>query len=910
MTGHVPFDATTDWANPYCGNTSNDPLVDKLIGNAYHVVRTVYCNLGNLKLLYDSLTTHGMVVGVQSEVELKALPKQFAKFARIYNFASTGDRQVTDYLYVDDDASGIKPDDPTLTGSWIKVAVSGSTGGGEGGGEGAYIPYVYQNGSATGGETSFKVPEGTVGVPFLIINGSVQYVGYGFTYDPATATVTLSNPLTQGDEVVALTTAVPANPDNPDISGWVQVNWLYNNGSAMGGEQVITIPYNFADVPAVYKNGERLFKGLPTESYTVDKDNRTVIMTEILAQGDRIIVTLGGESTVLTPVDRSLQEVARSTNVKDDETVLSTNVNVVITGKKVIYDVSAQKAYGLPDLPPNAYIVSVSNGKLTYNPGGVIVDLLDTPGLATDLKKTLTGTQGASTVITSTGESVQDLLNMTVRVFPTVALVQASTKVKVGETVKVLSYYDGIPFSGGEWLKTSEKGTANQHPVNLQRLAFTDNQGFVYTLVHNPIVGINIEQLGGKPYNSADLPGCDTAPLWLALLNYKKTIPNNRLTINLPSREYYASKGIPVYQWTTVRTTGKFGTQYRIGKGLWTDAEIPYVAISGVNTFWSIKSFHFAIVHPANVHASNVKLEGIDFVTNAGDSVDYGLYMPYFNDTIVDSVRNTGQDIAMYYVNGYSSIINRHITTARVNSASTAGSWGVRCVERASGVGCGTSIKFIECGHTDYILGWSLTGMTYTHLDTCYTEGTKSEVVGTFIDCPNLVITSYGIERLTSARSAALIQISGGSVVINGINAAYNVTANGNAFLQVSGPAKVVANGINMKYLTGGSTTGLITTASTVEAFIGPVVYPDTGTYTNTLGANTYMLGTGGNVTPQTASAAASNFTSLTDPINTVGKFQGKGIFDRTLGCVVYASGSTAASVWRNGTGAVAYTPV
>lgn len=377
MNSHVPFDACQLWGNTYGSNCSNDPLVDKLIGNAYHVVRTVYCNLGNLKLLYDYLTTHGMVVGVQSEVELKALPKQFAKFARIYNFASTGDRQVTDYLYVDDDASGIKPGDPTLTGSWIKVAVSGSTGGGEGGGEGAYIPYVYQNGSATGGETSFKVPEETVGVPFLIINGSVQYIGFGFTYNVATATVTLSNPLVQGDEVIALTTAVPANPDNPDISGWVQVNWLYNNGSAVGGEQVITVPYSFKDVPAVYKNGLRLYKGLQSNSYVIDPDTRTVTMTEILAQGDRVIVTLGGESETLMITDRTLQEVARATNVKDSDVVLSSTTNLVITGKKVLYDVAGEKHWYLPVLPPNAYIVKVVGDKLTYNPGSVEVRMID-----------------------------------------------------------------------------------------------------------------------------------------------------------------------------------------------------------------------------------------------------------------------------------------------------------------------------------------------------------------------------------------------------------------------------------------------------------------------------------------------------------------------------------------------------
>lgn len=376
MNSHIPFDADNDWTlDPYHCNQSNDPLVDKVIGNAYAVVRAVYCNLGNLKLLYDFLNTYGMVLGVKSEAELKKLNK-LAKYARIYGYASTGDRQVTDYLYVPDDASGIRPDDPTATGSWIKVATSETGGGGEGGGQGAYIPYVYANGSALGGETSFKVPDGTIGVPFLIINGSVQYIGFGFTYSAATATVTLSNPLVQGDEVIALTTAIPANPDNPEVPGWVQVNWLYNNGSAVGGEQVITVPYNFQDVPAVYKNGLRLYKGLQSNSYVIDPDTHTITMTEILAQGDRVIVTLGGESETLTVTDRTLQEVARATNVPDSSVVLSTSTNVVITNKKVLYDVSAQKYWGLPDLPPNAYIVKVDGDKLTYNPGNVTVDLL------------------------------------------------------------------------------------------------------------------------------------------------------------------------------------------------------------------------------------------------------------------------------------------------------------------------------------------------------------------------------------------------------------------------------------------------------------------------------------------------------------------------------------------------------
>lgn len=398
MNAHTPFDAKQDWTNPYCQNSSNDPMVDALLGNAYHVVRTVYCNLGNLKLLYDFLNQYGMVLGVQSEAELKALTTD-AKYARIYGFSRTGDRQVTDYLYVDGDRTGILPNDAAATGSWITVATSGSTGGGTSYGEGAYIPWVYSNGSATGGETSINVPDGTVGVPFIIINGDMQYVGRGFEFNVENLSVTLAQPLEEGDEVVFLLTGTPAVPDNPNVNDWVQINWLYNNGAAVGGEQIIAIPYTFQSIPAVYKNGLRLYKGLTTESYTADPDNQRIFLTEPLATNDRLIVQIGGEVRVLEAADHTLQEVARATNVKDSEVILSTDTTQFLNDKKIVYSVSEQKAYGLPALPTNVYIQSVADGKLTYNPGSVIVDLLAPPSAAVeDIKAQLLRDTGTGMV--------------------------------------------------------------------------------------------------------------------------------------------------------------------------------------------------------------------------------------------------------------------------------------------------------------------------------------------------------------------------------------------------------------------------------------------------------------------------------------------------------------------------------
>lgn len=396
-------------SNSCCGN--NAGLVDKFIGTAYDVVKTVYDNLGEIEYIYNFLNTYGMLLCVKSEDDLKALPLN-ANFARIYTTSALGVRQYTDYLYVEADLTGIRPTDPTATGSWIAVGTSSSSGGGTGGGSGGYIPYVYNNGTAMGGETTIVVPDGSVGVPFIIIEGYMQYVGYGFTFDTATRTVTLAQALEAGDEVVVLITGTPAVPDNPNVDNWTVINWLYNNGVAVGGEQVLNIPYTFEDVPAVYKNGLRFYKGLLTESYTIDAPNQRIVLTEPLTTNDRVIVQLGGELEVIEAQDRTVQEVARSSNVKDNEVILSVNTTTPLNGKKVIYDVTSQKIYGLPTLPSNVYIVSVSNGQLTYNPGAVVVDLIDNSTSASVLEQ-LADDTGATLVGTSTGDTVeQSLVNL------------------------------------------------------------------------------------------------------------------------------------------------------------------------------------------------------------------------------------------------------------------------------------------------------------------------------------------------------------------------------------------------------------------------------------------------------------------------------------------------------------------
>ena len=371
MNAHTPFDANQDWTNPYCQNSSNDPMVDALLGNAYHVVRTVYCNLGNLKNNYDFLTKYGMVSAVESETELKAAPIT-TKFMRIYDKTPAGDRQVTDYLYVEDDRTGIIPDDTAATGSWIKVATSGP----EDSNNDNASTYVVWGYTATGGENTITVPIDTVGVSFITVDGFTQTIGKGYEFDNESGIVTLAQTLEAGDEVLLFLTGIPAVPDTLSIDNWRVVNWLYNQGAAVGGEQVINIPFVFADVSAVYVNGSRLYKNLSTKSYEIDTVNQRIFLTEPLATDDRVILTIGGAEETILVSDRTLQEVARGFNLMDSEVILDSDHTTFLNNKKVVYVSNQQKSYKLPTIPPNVCIDSIVGDQLTYVPGNITVTLL------------------------------------------------------------------------------------------------------------------------------------------------------------------------------------------------------------------------------------------------------------------------------------------------------------------------------------------------------------------------------------------------------------------------------------------------------------------------------------------------------------------------------------------------------
>lgn len=70
------------------------------------------------------------------------------------------------------------------------------------------VSWVYNNGSANGGESVIRIDKATkvFAVPYIEVNGSRQEVGYHFEFDGTTQTITLAKPLEAGDFLMAMTT--------------------------------------------------------------------------------------------------------------------------------------------------------------------------------------------------------------------------------------------------------------------------------------------------------------------------------------------------------------------------------------------------------------------------------------------------------------------------------------------------------------------------------------------------------------------------------------------------------------------------------------------------------------------------------------------------------------------------------
>lgn len=273
--------------NNYPHDCGNAGLVQKFIGTAYQTVKFVADNMHYIKTIYDMLTQYNMLACVESVEQLKNIDAKQVRFARIYELDGLEKRYV-DYAFIDNDESGIKPNGIQYSGSWIKVGTSSAGTGGDGSRD---IAWVYNNGSAQGGEESIIVPEQTAAVTCIYVNGNYQYPRLGFEYDELSQTIRLAQPLEEGDTVIAMLSGLPADPETPNVDNFKYFNWVYNNGKANGGEQTFRPPYNFKTVVAVFINGLRKE---PQYHFTWNSEG-LVQLREPVKENDFVVIQIGGD---------------------------------------------------------------------------------------------------------------------------------------------------------------------------------------------------------------------------------------------------------------------------------------------------------------------------------------------------------------------------------------------------------------------------------------------------------------------------------------------------------------------------------------------------------------------------------------------------------------------------------------
>lgn len=196
MNSHNPFNTGGDGG---CTNDfrSADQLVDRIIGDAYHVVKEVYLALGNLTYIYNYLQKYGLIITVDSEEALKDIPLSIGKFARVYNKSEDFGYYFTDYLYVNDDQSGILPNEPDATGSWMSASSTGSN---------ASFVKIWKYVAPEDGVTLINLPTNTpvVDVQTIYVQGVRQDVNDGFTYNKEHKSILLADELEEGNAVTVI----------------------------------------------------------------------------------------------------------------------------------------------------------------------------------------------------------------------------------------------------------------------------------------------------------------------------------------------------------------------------------------------------------------------------------------------------------------------------------------------------------------------------------------------------------------------------------------------------------------------------------------------------------------------------------------------------------------------------------
>lgn len=156
-------------------------------------------------------------------------------------------------------------------------------------GDVANLTYIRKQLVAAGGETTITLAGDYDVIAAVFINGNRQEPGYNYTYDLGTKLINLAAPLEAGDLVSYDLASLATVPDFTNYAASVQ--WVYNEGSATGGETSVVLPYQILGMPMVFINSGIQVPGLHFEAL-LGSDTVTINLAQPLEVGDVLFIIL------------------------------------------------------------------------------------------------------------------------------------------------------------------------------------------------------------------------------------------------------------------------------------------------------------------------------------------------------------------------------------------------------------------------------------------------------------------------------------------------------------------------------------------------------------------------------------------------------------------------------------------
>ncbi|QGF20652.1 hemolysin-type calcium-binding protein [Klebsiella phage UPM 2146] len=215
------------------------------------------------------------------------------------------------------DGYEVKFDPALASGSDVQIIqyIPIQLGAGGGGSGGTVITWEYNGGSAIGGETQIVLDVVVDSVSEIYIRGSRQQIGRGFTFDPATSTITLADELDAGDDVVVVINGDPTVYNQIDRTPWevARAFNVSNNSVIMSNDRNTTLDGKTIVYDINSQNSWEIPAGIPVGSKISSVSSGILVYTP-----GNVSVTL----TLLTTGTTVLKRLANSNSGNGGDMVL------------------------------------------------------------------------------------------------------------------------------------------------------------------------------------------------------------------------------------------------------------------------------------------------------------------------------------------------------------------------------------------------------------------------------------------------------------------------------------------------------------------------------------------------------------------------------------------------------------